>query len=310
MDDFIINDKDYWKWQRHNDELLKRGVKAITFEEYLANRIAFAKEETEELDLKMDVVKKLKKRSEFDVFISNELGAFSFLNFIRSLKVDIEEQYLFRFMYLCCNIDYDNMVVFGNLKGSKARIKEKDLREILKLGRSEYFNTKKILLEKELIIITGDGLVKVNPKYCKKGKITSRKQLKESVRMFEEGFKRLYNQVNSTEHKKYSLFIKILPYVNFYHNVLCNNPAEKDIEKIDVVTISELAKILNVNQTRLKNDLLKIIINDELAVGLFIKKDGTHIYVNPSIYYKGNNIDDLKALIDMFKTKKKGCKIK
>ena len=82
---------------------------------------------------------------------------------------------------------------------------------------------------------------------------------------------------------------------------------DEKIEKIDVVTISELAKILNVNQTRLKNDLLKITINDELAVGLFIKKDGTHIYVNPSIYYKGNNIDDLKALIDMFRTKKKGC---
>ena len=55
--------------------------------------------------------------------------------------------------------------------------------------------------------------------------------------------------------------------------------------------------------TRLKNQLFKLRVDDEEVIGLFSKPTGMHIYVNPKVYYKGNNTDDIKALMNMFKAR-------
>ena len=58
------------------------------------------------------------------------------------------------------------------------------------------------------------------------------------------------------------------------------------------------------NLTRFKRDLLNLTVNEELAVKITETKYGKFVYVNPRIFYKGNNADDLKSCMNEFKIKK------
>ena len=289
-------------WEKHNEKLLVHGEDHITFEQWdICFNSAIAQHVQEEQEKKHKAKKHIKNDSEIAELIRT-FGGFYFSCYKHLLKLKLDKQYMFRFVYLCTLMNYENRVEFGSAKGDNRLALEKDLQEILKLSKRETINTKNELIKHKLITINEDKTITINKKYSKKGEIDKRK-LRGSVRIMEQGIQELYNKAKASEHKKLALLIEILTYVNFHHNVLCHNIEERDIDKVQAITLYELSKMFNINQTRLKNDLLKIKVNDEYVIGLFSRENGMHIYVNPKIYYKGNNIDDLKALMNMFRIK-------
>lgn len=236
--------------------------------------------------------------------IFKELGGFYFQNYENVLKLNIAKQYLFRFIYLCTYMSYDKKIHFGNAIGEKSLALEKDLKEIFRLSKSETINTKNTLIENGLIIINKDKTINVNSKYAIKGEIEKR-ELKMSVKVMEKGIREVYRKSKATEHKKLALLIELLPYVNFRHNVICSNPEESDVEKINPFNLTEVMRIAEYkNLTRFKRDLLNLTVNEELAVKITETKYGKFVYVNPRIFYKGNNADDLKSCMNEFKIKK------
>ena len=60
----------------------------------------------------------------------------------------------------------------------------------------------------------------------------TKKELKGTVRMMELGVKEIYENAKPIEHKRLSLFIKILPYVNYNYNIICFNPEEGNKDEI------------------------------------------------------------------------------
>lgn len=126
----------------------------------------------------------------------------------------------------------------------------------------------------------------------------------EVVRIFDKAIQELYKKSTPKEHKKLSLLIDILPYVNFRHNVICKNPEEEDFLKIQPMTMKELCVAIGQDERKpslLKNKLFKLTVSGEIVVGVFDKVIGSCIYVNPKVYYKGNNIEELEGLARMFK---------
>lgn len=113
------------------------------------------KEETKEVIITKE------NQSEFQKRLLDTYGSFYF-NFYKRLS--IEGQFLFRFIYLCSFMNYDNY-----LSNGRRLLRESDLQDMLLLGKSEYYKTKDYLLEKDLISIDADGLISINSKYCKKG---------------------------------------------------------------------------------------------------------------------------------------------
>ena len=66
----------------------------------------------------------------------------------------------------------------------------------------------------------------------------------------------------------------------------------------------ELCELLGYDKahaSRLKRDLFKLTINDELVIGIFEKGNGKAIYINPLLYYKGTRLEDVNSLITLFK---------
>lgn len=290
-------------WELHNKKLKMYGEDPITFTQWdICYNSAIIDHVQQEQEQKENAKKHIKNDSEIAELIRT-FGEFYFSCYKNLLKLKLDKQYIFRFIYLCTLMDYDNKVEYGNAKGDNKLALEKDLQEILKLSKRETINTKNELIKHKLITINEDKTITINKKYSVKGEIDKRK-LKGSVRVMEQGIQELYNKAKATEHKKLGLLIEVLPYVNFAHNVLCHNPEESTLGKIQAITLKELCSIVGYDETkstRLKNDLLKIKVNDEYAIGLFTKANGIHIYVNPRIYYKGNNVEDLKALMNMFR---------
>jgi hypothetical protein len=180
----------------------------------------------------------------------------------------------------------------------------KNLPEVLGLSEREARNTKNALIENELIFINEDKTISVNPKYAIKGG-TGRKELRGSVRAMEEGIREIYEKAKPREHRRLALLMELLPYINFSHNIVCNNPNEKDIDKVDPFNLTEVMELAKyTNLTKFKRDLLNLTVNEELVIKITETKNGKFIYVNPRIFYKGNNVNDLKACMNEFRVKK------
>lgn len=244
---------------------------------------------------KINVVTKKKNDSEISNYINEILGSFNHL-YYNNL---IDKEYIFRFIYLCTYINYKGYVELGQAKKQNKLATKKDLFEIFNnLSRREIYNTINYFTENELIVEEIDGYIKINDKIINKGKLRSKKNV---TRIFNETVQELYSSATPKEHKKLSLLIKILPFINFHYNVLCTNPEEENVKLIKQINLTELASLLGYSTTqRLKKDLFDLKVKDENVIMINLQSNKNMIYVNPRIYYKGNNVNYLNSLILQF----------
>ena len=193
-------------------------------------------------------------------------------------------------------MNYDNY-----LSNGRRLLRESDLQDMLLLGKSEYYKTKDYLLGKDLISINAEGLISVNSKYCKKGKINKTKVV-EVIRMFNNGIQELYQKALPREHKKLAILLDILPYINYKYNIICYNPTEENIELIKPIKMPDLCEMLGYdrsNSSRIKKQLFSLRVSGEKVIGLWQVENADALLVNPRVYYKGgeeNGLDYLEAI--------------
>lgn len=247
-----------------------------------------------------DILKMKREQDEFQIYVKNQCGSFYF-NFYNRLLGKIEPQFLTRFLYLCTYLDYEGRLV-KRIGNRNVCISEKELQFILKLSRTETYNTKVELIKNELIAIN-DDVIYINPRYCRKGDIMKNKRI-EKIRMFDSSIKELYEISTKTEHKKLSLLFQLLPYINLRWNVICKNPQEEILEEIQPYSIKELMELLEqTNITRFKKSLMDLSVCGEDVIMINTRKHGQLLTVNPKVYYKGVEKDELEFLLGMFSIK-------
>lgn len=241
-------------------------------------------------------------------FMNENLGYYFHLLYGDILRLNLEPQMLVRFLKLCSYLNYENILVTGETKGQK-KVTEKDLEVILNLKKRETINTKNYLVSNDLISIEND-LIKIKDKFIKRGKLKGNIKSMEVTRIFNNGIKELYDNVKPIQHKKLATFIKLLPYINIKYNVICENPLEENIELIKPLTWTELGRRIGVSEAtakRLRTELWNLKIDNSVTIGEFSTFScGKAIVVNPSVYYKGNDIDidRLKGIVNLFKLQK------
>lgn len=246
-----------------------------------------------------------RKKKGFEKLIS-EFGEFYFLRYRNLLNENIEKQIATRSIYLCTFANYDGILVYGNAKGENKFVRRKDLPEILGLKKTELANTmNKMFKTYELFFEKEDERIEMNREYFLKGKVDDKEDLKGAIRVFNEAVRELYMKSSPKEHKKLFLLFKLLPHINFTHNVVCSNPEEKNIELVDPLTLKEAMGLVKYSHiTKFKKELLDMTVNGELVAKITETKYGKFIYVNPRIFYSGNKYEDLKACANEFRVKK------
>lgn len=284
--------------------LIQNGVSEEILDqngEFLEGYLKGVEDSQRKREEKKDVLSRITEQSEFQLFVKDNYGSFYF-NFYNRLLDKIEPQYLTRFLYLCTYLDYEGRLV--QKKGCKnVCIKENELHFVLKLTSRETLNTKKELISKGFISVK-DNIIYINDKYCKRGDILKNKKI-EKIRVFNYGIKDIYEASSKTEHKKLAILFQLLPFINLRWNVVCKNPDEELLENIQPYTIKELMILLKqTNITRFKRQLLELTVVKEAVIMINTNKYGDLLTVNPRVYYKGVNIDELSYLIRLFKVNK------
>lgn len=245
-----------------------------------------------------EVMDNSKSQDEFDKLVDTYLGNFYF-NFYKRFAHKLKPMNYVRFLYLCSYMDYENRLVKKN--GNKnVSIYEKELQSILNIGKTEYYNTKKELVENDLIIINEDKSVSINNKYCKKGKIIKNSMVVK-IRMFNNGIRILYENCNPKEHKKLAFLFDIIKYCHYDYNIICHNPHETLEDKIIPINVKELCVLLGYkNVTDFKRKINTLKIDNKPVFDIHSINNKQVIQVNPQVYYNGNKLEHLKGLLVIF----------
>ena len=205
-------------------------------------------------------------------------------------------------------VRFTTLVAYISLYG---KVKKSMLKEVWDTTSRDTINeTYKFLLECGFIYISEDGLITINENIAREKIKDYIKELHKEdkdytyTRVFCESILNLYKEMESRKRQQLSNLYAILPYINFKYNRLCKNPTETNKHKLEYLGWSDLCDICGYDKShaaRLRKDLMKLKINEQYILMDTIRgEDVNVIIVNPYIYYAGDNVTELKAIMDIF----------
>ena len=250
-----------------------------------------------------DAKKKKDKRIDRIKKLTDKLGPFYHLRYNYNDKMfeELENQ---KESYLTYLSRYSILSDYVMNPKSRRKYYKKDLPDIFETNITKSNATYKLFLELELIKLDKNGAIIMNEAIMKTGEGFKTKHPTTYTRIFCEPGIKLYEGLAPKQKKYYGILRAILPYVNFAHNIICTNPEETDIDKLDVLDwkgICDIIKYDKSHSSRLKKDLLNLKIDGQDVFMAHIKGSGIAITINPSLYYAGNNPEDLDYLFKLFK---------
>ena len=113
----------------------------------------------------------------------------------------------------------------------------------------------------------------------------------------------MHKNYSPKEHNIIGMIIKLLPYVNFNTNIICENPNESDERLIKPLKQKDILDILNISRPTISSLLkIKILNGTEYAFIKFSNGSFKNVYViNPTFMFKGNNDKSFEKCHSWFK---------
>ena len=249
---------------------------------------------------------------------NKELGGFVTMYYIKnellfsSLNLDIAN--ISRIIYLATYMDYNSsksnlLIKYGENNNIKP-LSRKDIGQLLNIKDRTLDMFLKNVKENNLLF-EENKLYYINPNYFTKGDVNFNSS--EYTRLYIKTVRDLYERTSPRQHKQLSYIFQLIPKLHYETNILCHNPHETNLTKVKKMNLKEIAEWLNVNTddnkntSRLKKDLLKyyLIRNGEKHYALkYVIVQGNscsidYFVVNPEIVWAGNNIEQVKEIIQL-----------
>ena len=124
-------------------------------------------------------------------------------------------------------------------------------------------------------------------------------------KVFIDSLRQLYWQTPVSRHKYLGYLFLVLPQINHEWNVLCRNPLETDLEKIEYISLREFCDLVHWNPAQVgrvitayrnltfeyegKRQYICAYLRDQIS-----KED--RLIVNPKILYRGSNPEQVLSL--------------
>ena len=247
------------------------------------------------------IISDAKKRTQFQQQLYDYYGEFFFYRYDTLLDdIDRNTAMAFRYIFLCSVSDKNGCITRTDT--TKKCTKESDFINIFNMQKTATYKWVNYLSDTELIYKNFDGYYCVSDKYFAKD-LSNDEFRRNSIRTFNKGIQDLYKKVGGTQHSFGGEILKLVPYINIYNNTLCWNISERDPNQIEPLTKRDI-KLLFRPDTDQGRKLLekweRFTMDDELIIAEFSSGEDIHYIVNPRIFYRGNNIQDLKGLMDHF----------
>ena len=215
-------------------------------------------------------------------------------------NADFNQPDIARIIYIMSYIGNDNRLMFTE----RTPMTEEKLLEIMGLNDrvfKRFYNK----LIKNNILIEKDNYLFINKEFSFYGSIKGNKY--DIIRLYKKNVRLLYNNMSSREHKRLAILYLLIPFINIKYNIVCSNPLEEDKDKVQPLTIEQLAEyfdydldwfislinfLFNLKDIN-NNPVIKTVNNTEN------KKDNS-IIINPRVIYAGNDYRDVEAFSTMF----------
>ncbi len=289
MKEFIVRDT-----ETNKEKVVGTEVDGITWRNKNQRKAYKKKKDKEE------------KAIEFKQYSKKELGSFIFIIYKIYESINRHEEILTpsdltRLIYIATYINYNGYLMTDNNKYIDKII----LKDKMNLSSKAFNNLFNKLVELEILTMPQNNLIKMNEDYFKKGKITEDDKIEKlnggwtQSRLFIQNVRYLYENTPSRQHKLLSIIFKLIPYMNFRWNIICSNPLEEELEKVNSFNLTEIATLLNYDKRQimnLKQELSKLKTIDDLSVFTFIINYETRIIINPRVIYHGSNYEDVKVI--------------
>ena len=151
-----------------------------------------------------------------------------------------------------------------------------------------------------------NGLIFTNKNIFQRGYIKKSAEYTRYQKIYVNGIRTLYEAVTKRNHRQLGYFFKLLSYINIEYNLLCYNPLETDIKKLDLLSVAEFCELIGYDVLHI-NKLLAIYRDVSFEVNgrqeRFcaitydgINKGGARICINPHILYCGSNYKQVEVL--------------
>lgn len=255
-----------------------------------------------DFDLKEKEIKayKIKKLRNHD--LREKYGSFLWCIFTNCTVYfpELDSATLARLIYSLTYMGYNNYLKIGR----QTKIKKSDLKRKLKLPDDKFEDFFKKMIDENIYILDNE-YIKISDSWFKRGETNLKKYFKldKSVtRIYFNGIRELYEQCRLNQHNALGYIYKILPFVSIEYNIVCHNPEETDMDKLEPMTLPELCDLIGYDKSN-ANKLMKTMSAYQIDGKCMIKYviDGTDhrnskIYVNPKIYYSGNHGSEVKIL--------------
>lgn len=281
--------------------------------EELAN-VFIKKGETIEMQTRKNLSDEQKdylQKKDFMGEIAETLGGYVHVFYVKDEllynKLNLNPADVSRFLYLATYISYnykDKNLLVKKEKGLLKPMTQKDIMEVMNLGKTTFFSFIKEMKSKELIIEKNNKFY-VNEKYISKGKIENTKD--RYIRLYIDTTRHLYEHCTSTKHRQLGYVLQLLPYVDFDTNhILINN------EKAEIRDIMKLLGLSTNNKqsiNKFKKALLNFTINyqgnEYYLFGAhtfeYGKEFRTYFVINPLVLFAGNNIECMQDVCNQLR---------
>lgn len=231
--------------------------------------------------------------------IGEAFGNFYFYRYDKLLQlVEDDTATGFRFLFLCTYGDKQGYILTYNEE--KCSIYS-DFIPIFDRTKSSVIKIIKTLEEYGLIY-KQNNYYRINSEYYSMN-LDSAAFKKNSIRTFNRAIRELYKDSDPREHGAIGELLKLVPYINISNNVLCWNIEDVHPDEIIPLTMNEIRTILRPKSDygrKIMNKLETLFIKGEPVLLKTQSVNQTQYVINPRLFYRGNDITQLGAIIEHF----------
>lgn len=217
----------------------------------------------------------------------------------------ISKENLARLFMLATYVGYD-----GNRLQMTERtpMRRKDVPNVLGLKSTATKTFLKEVTEKGYLRVGKNGDLFIND-CVYRGSLKSMKRSHNEwyIRYYFEGIRNLYTSVTPRQHKYVGLICSLLPYVNVKYNVLCKDPFESDIRRIQALSIADIYNITGMDKSHINRfksvySKMRFNVDGHKENFLAVLDDGVAemVFVNPNLFSFGSTEDIVEFMSTYF----------
>lgn len=189
--------------------------------------------------------------------------------------------------YLATYVDGLRYLTYGN----KLKMKKADLQKVLGVGRNLFNKLYAKLKQHEILKETEHGY-KWNEAFNFYGATKGKAKPTMLVRTYVMQIRELYEAKNEAGKRKYSAtllypIIALVPYLHRTSNIICKNPDVKDINDIEYFSLTEIAELLDLkNSKKMSSSLSGILLDEQATFRKVESKNEKYLQMNPRIFWR------------------------